>query len=48
MTTSKRDASKAARLIKSKNADVRSVAGSDLAQTKRKKGRKSSRKSSRR
>lgn len=39
MTTSKRDASKASKLLKSKAAPkaVKSVAGSDLAQAKRKK-----------
>jgi hypothetical protein len=41
MTTSKKDASKAARLLKkSKNKDVKSVAGSDLAQARRKKKKK--------
>lgn len=39
MTTSKGDASKASKLLKSKSvsAAVKSVAGSDLAQAKRKK-----------
>jgi hypothetical protein len=39
MTTSKRDASKAGKLLKSKTVPkaVKSVAGSDLAQAKRKK-----------
>ena len=37
MTTSKKDASKASKLLKnSKSATVRSVAGSDLAQAKQK------------
>lgn len=37
MTTSKKDASKASKLLRtSKSAAVRSVAGSDLAQAKRK------------
>jgi len=41
MTTSKRDASKASKLLRtSKNKLVRSVAGSDLAQTKRKSKKK--------
>jgi hypothetical protein len=42
MTTSKRDASKASKLLKSKTAPkaVKSVAGSDLAQAKRKKSNK--------
>jgi hypothetical protein len=47
MTTSKRDASKAAKLMHNPKKDVRSVAASDLAQTKRKHPRKSSRKSGR-
>jgi hypothetical protein len=47
VTTSKRDASKAAKLLHSKNKEVRSVAGSDLAQAKRGKKR-GSRKSGRR
>jgi hypothetical protein len=38
MATSKRDASKASKLLRtSKSATVRSVAGSDLSQTKHKK-----------
>jgi len=38
MATSKKDASKASKLLRtSKNKMVRSVAGSDLAQAKRKK-----------
>lgn len=37
MTTSKRDASKASKLLRTnKSKDVRSVAGSDLAQAKHK------------
>jgi len=49
MTTSKTDGTKAARLLRGKKTskDVRSVAGSDLAQRPRKTTRKSSRKSSR-
>lgn len=40
MTTSKRDASKASKLLrKSKSPTVRSVAGSDLAQAKLKKSK---------
>jgi hypothetical protein len=48
MTTSKRDASKAAKLMHSGNKEVRSVAASDLAQSRRKDARKGSRKSGRR
>lgn len=41
MTTSKKDATKAAKLLaKSKSKAVKSVAGSDLAQTRRKPKRK--------
>ncbi len=47
MTTSKKDASKAAKLMHSPKRDVRSVAASDLAQAKRKHARKSGRKSGR-
>ncbi len=50
MTTSKSDASKAASLMHSKSANVRSVAASDLAQTKRhgkRRGKSGGRKSSR-
>ena len=47
MTTSKYDASKAAKLMHSRSAAVRSVAASDLAQAKRKGSRKAGRKSSR-
>lgn len=46
MTTSKKDASKAAKLMRDKNKNVRSVAASDLAQSRRgqkKSGRKSGR-----
>ena len=45
MTTSKRDASKAAKLMHDPKKEVRSVAASDLAQTRRKHVRKTSRKS---
>lgn len=47
MSTSKGDATKAGRLLHSKNRDVRSIAGSDLAQAK-KHQRKTRRKSRRR
>ena len=47
MTTSKTDASKAAKLMHDKRKAVRSVAASDLAQSKRK-TTKSGRKSGRR
>ena len=47
MTTSKRDASKAAKLIHDPKKEVRSVAASDLAQTKRKHARKNARKTGR-
>ncbi|MGD9658394.1 MAG: hypothetical protein AB7U61_12305 [Methylocystis sp.] len=42
MTTSKRDASKASKLLRSKTSskDVKSVAGSDLAQAKHKAAKK--------
>jgi hypothetical protein len=41
MATSKRDASKASKLLRtSKNKTVRSVAGSDLAQAKHKRPKK--------
>ncbi len=41
MATSKKDASKASKLLRtSKSKAVRSVAGSDLAQAKRKSGNK--------
>jgi hypothetical protein len=47
MTTSKRDASKASKLLRtSRSKTVRSVAGSDLAQAKRRK-RQSARKPTR-
>jgi hypothetical protein len=49
MTTSKKDASKASRLLrKSKSKTVRSVAGSDLAQAKHPKRKPPQRKSARR
>lgn len=41
MATSKRDASKAAKLMHSPNKNVRSVAASDLAQAKRHAGKRS-------
>jgi hypothetical protein len=41
MTTGKKDASKASKLLRtSKSANVRSVAGSDLSQAKKKPGGK--------
>jgi hypothetical protein len=42
MTTSKRDASKASKMLQSKSASktMKSIAGSDLAQAKHKKGAK--------
>jgi hypothetical protein len=45
MTTSKKDASRAAKLLRnSKSKNTRSVAGSDLAQAKRKGSKKANRK----
>jgi hypothetical protein len=48
MTTSKKDASEAGKLMHSGNKEVRSVAASDLAQARRKNRGKGGRKSSRR